>query len=104
VRNALDRRPREEDVKMQEENQRAELQEVLDELLSQQLTPFKLTAYKIQANGRGEYRVAFNDSRIRTCRFSWKEGENFKEAFRVALLERVDRMSGPLCKTISRTR
>jgi hypothetical protein len=81
---------------MLEEEQRAQVQQVLDELLSQQLIPFELTAYLVQANGRGEYLINFNDSRIRTCRLSWKEGENFQEVVRAAILARVNRISGPL--------
>jgi hypothetical protein len=81
---------------MLEEEQRAQVQQVLDELLSQQLIPFKLTAYLVQASGRGEYVINFNDSRIHTCRLSWKEGENFKEVVRAAILARVKGMSGPL--------
>jgi hypothetical protein len=81
---------------MLEEEQRAEVQEVLDELLSKELIPFALTAYGVNTNGWGEYVVHFNDSRIHLCRFSWKEGENFKEVFRSAVLERVNRISGPL--------
>ena len=78
------------------EQQTAAIQQVLDELLSEKLIPFALIAYGMNANGRGEYVVPFNDSRIHSCTFSWKEGENFKEAVRAAVLERVNRMSGPL--------
>jgi hypothetical protein len=78
------------------EQQTAATQQVLDELLSEKLIPFALTAYGVNTNGRGEYIVPFNDSRIHSCRFSWKEGEDFKEAVRAAVLERVNRMSGPL--------
>lgn len=81
---------------MQEEEQRSEAQQVLDTLSREGLIPFALTAYKIQANGLGEYRVFFNDSRIHSCRFSEKEDEDFKEAFRAATIARVNRRSGPL--------
>lgn len=75
---------------------RAEIQPVLDELLRKGMIPFALTSYRVQANGLGEFQVAFNDSRIHSCRFSWKEGEDIKEAFRAAIIARVNRGSGPL--------
>jgi hypothetical protein len=78
------------------EQQTAQAQQVLDELLSKRLIPFALTAYSVITNGRGECVLPFNDSRIHSCRFSWKEGEDFREAVRAAVLERVNRMSGPL--------
>jgi len=78
------------------ENLRAKIQPILDELLSEELIPFALTAYGLQPNGHGEYLIAFNDSRIRSCRFSWKEGEDFKAVVREAVLHRVNKMSGPL--------
>lgn len=81
---------------MLDDTSRAEIQPILDELLRKGTIPFALTSYRLQANGLGEYLVAFNDSRIHSCRFSWKEGENFKEAFRAAIIARVNRRSGPL--------
>jgi hypothetical protein len=81
---------------MLDDNHQTEIQPLLDDLLREELIPFALTAYPMQANDLGEYLVPFNDSRIRSCRFSWKEGENFKEVLREAVLARVKRMSGPL--------
>jgi hypothetical protein len=78
------------------EQQTAAVQQVLDELLTEKLIPFALTAYGVNPNGQGEYVVPFNDSRIHSCRFFWKDGEDFKQAARAAVLERVNRMSGPL--------
>jgi hypothetical protein len=78
------------------EEQTAATQQVLDELLSEKLIPFALTAYGVITNGQGEYVVPFRDSRIHSCRFFWKEGEDFKQVVRAAVLERVNRMSGPL--------
>jgi len=46
------------------EQQTAQAQQVLDELLSKKLIPFALTAYSVITSGRGEYVVAFNDSLI----------------------------------------
>ena len=78
------------------EQQTAVVQQVLDELLSQKLIPFALIAYGVNTNGQGEYVVPFKDSRIHSCRFFWKESEDFKQVARAAILERVNRMSGPL--------
>jgi hypothetical protein len=78
------------------DEQTTAIQQVLDELLTERLIPFALTAYSVNTNDRGEYVVRLNDSRIRSFRFFWKEGENFKQVVRAAALERVDRMSGPL--------
>ena len=74
----------------------AEIQPILDELFRKGKIPFALTSYGVQANDLGEYLVKFNDSRIHSCKFSWKEGGDFKEAFRAAVIARVNRMSGPL--------
>ena len=52
------------------DNHQAEIQPVLDELLRERLIPFALTGYPMQPNGRGEYLLPFNDSRIHSCRFS----------------------------------
>jgi len=83
---------------MPDANLEAEIQPILDDLLSEGVIPFALTKYGVQANGRGEYLVSFNDSRIHSSRFSWTGGENFKEVFRAAIIDRVHRMSGPLHK------
>jgi hypothetical protein len=84
---------------MLDEELKVQAQQVLDELLKEALIPFALTAYDINTNGRGEYVVHFNDSRIRSCRFSWTKREDFKDVLRVAVMERVNRMSGPLVRT-----
>ena len=55
----------------------------------------------VAANGR-EYIARFNDSRIHSFHFYWKEGENFKEVVRVAVLDRVSNMSGPWERVVSR--
>jgi hypothetical protein len=79
-----------------EEEQKLEVQQVLDDLLKEELIPFALTAYSVNTNDRGEYVIHFNDSRIHSCRFFWAKGEHFKDVVRGAVLERVNRMSGPL--------
>jgi len=78
------------------ENLKLGVQETLDELFSERLIPFELTAYKVKADGLGEYVVPFYDSRIRSVRFSWKEGGSVKAAVRAAVLDHVNKMSGPL--------
>jgi hypothetical protein len=78
------------------DNHQAEIQPLLDELLREGLIPFALTAYSTQSNDGGGYLISFNDSRIHSCKFSWKEGEDFKEIVRAAVLARVASMSGPL--------
>jgi hypothetical protein len=78
------------------EEQKAEAQQVLDELLKEGLLPFKLRVGSMLDQGHSEYRVHFYDSRIRSVKFSWTEGESFPEIFRAAVLDRVARMSGRL--------
>ena len=71
-------------------------QQALNELFSEQLIPFELFARKIDPISHDEYVVRFHDSRLRSVDLSWSQGENFKEIFRAAVLERVKRLSGPL--------
>jgi hypothetical protein len=78
------------------ENMKLGVQETLDELFREHLIPFALTAYKVKPDGLGEYIVPFYDSRLRSVRFSWKAGGSVKEAVRTAVLDRVNKMSGPL--------
>jgi len=76
---------------------RSRVQITLDELINEQLIPFKLTAYAISTDGPGRYVVPFYDSRIHSFAFSWTdESSSFKEAVRTAILDRVRAMSGPL--------
>lgn len=75
---------------------RLRVQETLDELLSEHLIPFALTAQKVNAEGPGTYVVPFYDSRIHSFRFSWTNcGLSFKEIIRTAVLERVKDMDSP---------
>jgi len=76
---------------------RLRVQETLDELLSEHLIPFALTAQKVNAEGPGTYVVPFYDSRIHSFRFSWSNcGLSFKEVIRTAVLARVKDMDSPL--------
>jgi hypothetical protein len=83
-------------MKTDMENMKLGVQETLDELFSERLIPFKLTAYKVNADSLGEYVVPFCDSRIHSIRFSWADGgSSFKEVVRAAVLDRTKRISGP---------
>lgn len=84
------------EMKTDTENMKLRVQETLDELFSEHLIPFKLTAQKVDADGPGEYVVPFYDSRIHSIRFSWKDGGSFREVVRTAVLDRVKRMSDSL--------
>jgi len=69
------------------------VQETLDLLLSERLIPFGLTAQKVIEDGPGEYTVPFHeDSRIHSFRFSWKDGDSFKEVLRAAVSDCERRM------------
>ncbi len=83
------------------ENTKLRVQETLDELFCEHLIPFRLTAYKVNADGPGEYILPFCDSRIHSIRFSWKNGESFKEVVRAAVVDSVERMSGPYERLIA---
>jgi hypothetical protein len=91
-------------MKTDRENMKLRVQETLDELLSERLIPFELTAQKVNADGLGEYEVPFYDSRIHSIRFSWKDGGFFKEVVRAAVLDRVKSMGGPLQGWIAQPR
>ena len=78
------------------EEQKVEAQEALDELFSEHLLPFKLSARNVESIGHEEYIVRFHDSRLSSVDISWPQGLRFKDVFRAAILERVNRMSGPL--------
>lgn len=77
------------------ESTKLRVQETLDELFCERLIPFRLTADKVNADGVGEYVIPFFDSRIHSIRFSWKNGESFKEVVRVAIVDGVERMNTP---------
>src|SRR5687768_15772022 len=65
-----------------------QVQETLDELLSERLIPFKLIAYGVMGDGRGQYVVPFCDSRLHSMTFFWWAGNSLKGAVRAATLER----------------
>ena len=83
-------------VDMTSEAIKLKVQATLDELISEHLIPFKLTAQRVDTDGPGKYTVPFYDSRIHSFEFSWTDGgSSFTEAVRAAVLDRVKRMDGP---------
>ena len=78
------------------EDEKVEAQEALDELFSEQILPFELSARQLETTGVRECQVRFYDSRLHSVDVSWLKGHRFKEAFRAAVLERVKKLSGPL--------
>lgn len=79
------------------EDIKSRVQATLDELSSEHLIPFKLTAQRVNADGTGKYVVPFYDSRIHSFEFSWADGgASFKEVVRAAVLDRVRSMKGPV--------
>ena len=76
-------------------NEKAEAQTVLDQLWSEQLIPFPLNVGKITDEALG-HTIHFHDSRIRTAHVPVRAGQQFVEGVRIAVLERVAKMSGPL--------
>jgi len=72
------------------------VQETLDELFSEHLIPFELTAHQVKPDGQGNYVVPFYDSRMHSIRFCSKDGGQVREVVRAAVLARLKIMSGPL--------
>lgn len=83
------------------EEQRVEAQQTLDQLFSEGLLPFPLSAHKLESIGNEEYIVRFDDSRLSSVDLSWHKDQCFKDVFRAALLERVGRLSGPFQRKLS---
>ena len=73
----------------------AEAQQVLDELLAEALLPFPLNVGKI-TKASSEYTIHFYDSRIHSARVPLTRGQSFRDLVRAAVLDRVEKMSGPL--------
>ena len=76
--------------------QKAEAQQVLDELFSGHCLPFRMSAHQVDSLGHEEYIVRFHDSRLTALDVSRPQGKSFKDVFRAAILDRVKRLSGPL--------
>ena len=75
------------------DRQKLEAQQILDELFSEHLLPFQLTAHKFETIGAGEYIIRFHDSRLTSLDVSCPNEQGFKTTFRTAILERVGRLS-----------
>jgi hypothetical protein len=76
--------------------EKVEAQKVLDALVSENLLPFPLTAYRVDALGLQQYMIIFNDSRIGSVIVTWYEGLDFKDVCRTAILEKVKTYRCPL--------
>ncbi len=76
------------------EDRTTEAQQILEELYSEEILPFKLMAHQVDHVGSEEYIVRFHDSRLRSIDLSWCENQSFKDVFRTAVLERIARMNG----------
>jgi hypothetical protein len=76
----------------------SEAQQVLEQLWAEKLLPFELNVGKITKHS-GHYTVHFHDSRMYTADVSLNEGQSWAEMVRVAVLDRVANLSGPLRKT-----
>lgn len=75
-------------------------QSVLDDLWAKDLIPFPLTAHVVESLGMEEYILRFYDSRIRSVDVSSKNSQSFRDAVRVAVVDRVARLTGPLKKSV----
>jgi len=75
----------------------AEAQQVLDELFSEELIPFKLNVGKLTKASEA-YTLHFYDSRIHSAKVPLTKGHSFRDMVREAVLARVAKMSGPLRK------
>ncbi len=79
----------------------SEAQSVLDDLWARKLIPFQLTAHKVESLGSEEFIVRFYDSRLHSVDVSLM-GRSFNDAVRVAVLDRVARLTGPLKKAATK--
>jgi hypothetical protein len=77
------------------EDQKANVQKVLDQLWNEQLVPFALSVGKITKDS-DEYTIHFHNSRISTAQVSLSDGQPFTDGVRAAVLDCVAKMSGPL--------
>jgi hypothetical protein len=77
------------------ENIRLRAQDTLDELYTESLIPFELSACKVDSIGNQEYIVRFYDSRLQSIDISWGQTESFSDVFRASVLDRVKRLGIP---------
>jgi len=76
---------------MAEEQLTIEAQEAADELWTEQVIPFKLTAHKVEAGDPGHYTVHFFDTRLPSLFVYWNPE---KESFKTAVREVAERTVG----------
>jgi hypothetical protein len=76
------------------DDQKIDAQQILDQLFSEHLLHFKLSACLVDSIGGEEYVIRFHDSRLPSVDVSWRDDQSFKEVFRIAMIERLDRMNG----------
>jgi len=79
-----------------------EAQDAIDQLFSEGQLPFKLIARKVEPIGLQEYVIRFHDSRLRSVIVAWYEGLDFKDACRVAVLQRAKELQRPLPYAMAR--
>jgi hypothetical protein len=75
------------------ENMKVTIQRTLDHLLNRGQIPFTLIAHAVETKNNNEYVIRFYDSRIYSCRFSWKGDEDFDQVVRFAVLRQVSIMN-----------
>jgi hypothetical protein len=76
---------------------KAQVQQVLDELLRENLIPFALNVGKI-TKAFDEYTIHFYDSRMQTATVPDTKNDFFADEVRKAVLARTAKLSGPLQK------
>jgi hypothetical protein len=83
------------------EEYEAVAQQVVNELYRDNQIPFRLFPGIVICLAPDDYTIRFFDSRLYSLDVTCHEEESFKEVFRAAVLERVDRMTGTLNKKAS---
>jgi hypothetical protein len=78
------------------EDQKVEAQQVLDELFREGLLPFELFARQLVPTGTRDCQVLFHDSRLHSVKVSYLKAQRFRNVFRAAVLEKVEKIDGPL--------
>ena len=77
------------------DQEKAEAQQAVDELLEEDLLPFKLNVGKVTSEPAGEYRVHFYDGRLHSVTVTSEPNQPFKDLVRTAVLGRIAEWSGP---------
>jgi hypothetical protein len=74
------------------EDQKVEAQQVLDELFREGLLPFELCARQLVLTGTRDCQVLFHDSRLHSVKVSYLKPQRFRNVFRAAVLEKVEKI------------